>query len=71
MQNFRIRQRTRWDDEQRMEVVVGYRVTNDVIAKVREHGQHAGGLDERLRAKPAPSCLASYRSLPEAFLLKT
>jgi len=35
-QNFRIRQRTRWDDEQQMEIVVGYRVTNDVIAKVRE-----------------------------------
>jgi uncharacterized protein YggE len=38
-QNFRIRQRTRWDDEQQMEVVVGYRVTNDVIAKVRELGK--------------------------------
>jgi len=35
-QDFRIRQRTRWDDEQQMEVVVGYRVTNDVIAKIRE-----------------------------------
>jgi len=38
-QNFRIRQRTRWDDEQQMEVVVGYRVTNDVIAKVRDLGK--------------------------------
>jgi uncharacterized protein YggE len=38
-QNFRIRQRTRWDDEQQMEVVIGYRVTNDVIAKVRDLGK--------------------------------
>ena len=35
-QNFRIRQRTRWDDEQQQEVVVGYRVTNDVVAKIRD-----------------------------------
>ena len=35
-QDFRIRQRTRWDDEQQMEVVIGYRVTNDVIAKIRD-----------------------------------
>jgi len=38
-QNFRIRQRTRWNDEQQMEVVIGYRVTNDVIAKIRELGK--------------------------------
>jgi len=35
-QNFRIRQRTRWDDEQQQEVVIGYRVTNDVVAKIRD-----------------------------------
>jgi len=35
-QNFRIRQRTRWDDMLQDEVVVGYRVTNDVIAKIRD-----------------------------------
>jgi len=35
-QNFRIRQRTRWDDEKQQEVVTGYTVTNDVIAKIRE-----------------------------------
>jgi len=35
-QNFRIRQRTRWDDEKQEEVVTGYRVTNDVIAKIRD-----------------------------------
>ena len=35
-QDFRIRQRTRWDDENQQEVVVGYRVTNDVIAKIRD-----------------------------------
>jgi len=35
-QDFRIRQRTRWDDEQQQEVVIGYRVTNDVVAKIRD-----------------------------------
>lgn len=35
-QNFRIRQRTRWDEEQQQEVVIGYRVTNDVVAKIRD-----------------------------------
>ena len=35
-QNYRIRQRTRWDDEEQQEVVTGYRVTNDVIAKIRD-----------------------------------
>jgi len=33
---FRISQRTRWDDEQQQEVVVGYRVTNQVVAKIRD-----------------------------------
>lgn len=35
-QYFRISQRTRWDDAQQMEVVVGYRVTNQVVAKIRD-----------------------------------
>ncbi len=33
---FRISQRTRWDDAQQQEVVIGYRVTNQVIAKIRD-----------------------------------
>lgn len=33
---FRIRQRTRWDDETGEEIVVGYRVTNKVMAKIRD-----------------------------------
>ena len=37
--SFRISQRTRWDDVQQQEVVTGYRVTNDVIAKVRNLGK--------------------------------
>jgi uncharacterized protein YggE len=35
-QNFRIRQRTRWDDENQLEVVTGYIVTNDIIVKIRD-----------------------------------
>jgi len=35
-QNFRIRQRTRWDDQRQQEVVIGYRVTNEVITKIRD-----------------------------------
>jgi hypothetical protein len=33
---FSITQVTRWDDEKQQEVVIGYRVTNMVIAKIRE-----------------------------------
>jgi hypothetical protein len=33
---FRIRQRTRWDNETGEEIVVGYRVTNEVMAKIRD-----------------------------------
>jgi len=33
---FRISQRTRWDDAQQQEVVIGYRVTNQVVAKIRD-----------------------------------
>ena len=35
-QYFRISQRTRWDEQQQQEVVVGYRVTNQVVAKIRD-----------------------------------
>ena len=35
-QHFSIRQRTRWDENKQQEVVIGYRVTNMVTAKVRE-----------------------------------
>ena len=35
-QYFRIRQRTRWDEVQQQEVVIGYRVTNQVVAKIRD-----------------------------------
>ncbi len=35
-QYFRIRERTRWDDETNQEVVIGYRVTNRVTARIRD-----------------------------------
>jgi uncharacterized protein YggE len=35
-QYFRISQRTRWDEVQQQEVVIGYRVTNQVLAKIRD-----------------------------------
>ena len=35
-QYFRIYQRTRWDDNKQQEVVVGYQVTNMVMAKIRD-----------------------------------
>jgi len=35
-QHFSIEQVTRWDEEKQQEVVVGYRVTNMVTAKIRE-----------------------------------
>ena len=35
-QYFRISQRTRWDEMQQQEVVIGYRVTNQVVAKIRD-----------------------------------
>ena len=38
-QYFSIRQRTRWDDETETEVVIGYQVTNKVIAKIRDIGK--------------------------------
>ena len=35
-QYFRIRERTRWDEPSGQEIVVGYRVTNKVTAKIRD-----------------------------------
>lgn len=35
-QSFRIRQRTRWDDQRQQEVIIGYLVTNQVVAKIRD-----------------------------------
>jgi uncharacterized protein YggE len=35
-QEFRISQRTRWDDNKQREITVGYRVTNSVMAKIRD-----------------------------------
>lgn len=35
-QRFRIRQRTQWDDTRQQEVIIGYRVTNEVVAKIRD-----------------------------------
>jgi uncharacterized protein YggE len=35
-QYFRIQKVTRWDDEKRQEIVIGYRVTNMVTAKIRD-----------------------------------
>jgi len=35
-QYFRISQRTRWDDVQQQEMVIGYRVTNQVVARIRD-----------------------------------
>ncbi|GAH76660.1 unnamed protein product, partial [marine sediment metagenome] len=38
-QYFSIRQRTKWDREKEEEVVIGYQVTNKVIAKIRDIGK--------------------------------
>ncbi len=38
-QYFSIRQRTKWDREKEEEVIIGYQVTNKVIAKIRDIGK--------------------------------
>jgi len=43
--SFRISQRTRWDDVQQQEVVTGYRVTNQVVAKIRDMEKISGIID--------------------------
>ena len=45
---FNIRQRTRWNDDDEEEVVVGYRVTNMVIAKIRDVDYESRPLDYRV-----------------------
>ena len=44
-QSFSIRQVTRWDRDLEEEIVVGYRVSNDVLVKVREVGRAAALID--------------------------
>jgi uncharacterized protein YggE len=44
-QYFRIRQRTRWDEGTDQEIVVGYRVTNTVTAKIRVLAHESYTLD--------------------------
>lgn len=38
-QYFRVRQRTDWDREKQEEIIVGYQVTNTVVARIRDIGQ--------------------------------
>lgn len=47
-QYFNIRQRTKWDREEEEEIVVGYRVTNMVIAKIRDVDYESRPLDYRI-----------------------
>ena len=49
-QHFRIRQRTRWDEKTGEEIVVGYRVTNTVTAKIREIEKVGGIVDAVVKA---------------------
>jgi uncharacterized protein YggE len=49
-QYFRIRERTRWDDETGEEIVVGYQVTNRVTAKVRDIGEVSSIIDNVVKA---------------------
>jgi hypothetical protein len=43
--SFRISQRARWDDVQQQEVIIGYRVTNQVVAKIRDMEKVSGIID--------------------------
>lgn len=45
-QSFSIRQVKRWDRDLEEEIVVGYRVSNDVLVKVREVGRAAALIDD-------------------------
>ena len=49
-QYFNIRQRTRWDDETGEEIVVGYRVTNKVTAKIRDIEEVGSIIDTIVKA---------------------
>jgi len=44
-QYFSIQQVTRWDQDKQQEIVIGYRVTNMVIAKIREIGKTGSIID--------------------------
>jgi len=44
-QNFNIQKVTRWDDEKQQEVVIGYRVTNMVTAKIRNVAKAGAVID--------------------------
>ena len=44
-QYFNVNRVTRWDDAKRQEVVIGYRVTNMVTAKIREMGKVGAIID--------------------------
>jgi len=43
-QHFSIQQVTRWDDEKKQQIVIGYRVSNIVMAKIREIDKAGGDL---------------------------
>ena len=47
---FRVRQRTSWDDQRQQEVIIGYRVTNTVTAKVRDVDETGTIIDAVARA---------------------
>jgi uncharacterized protein YggE len=49
-QYFRIRERTRWDDDTDQEIVIGYRVTNQVTAKIRDLAEVGSIIDAVVRA---------------------
>ena len=49
-QYFSIRQRTRWDEVRQEEVVTGYRVTNRVVAKIRDIDQVGSIIDTVVQA---------------------
>lgn len=49
-QYFSIRQRTRWDEARQDEVVTGYRVTNRVVAKIRDIDQVGSIIDTVVQA---------------------
>ena len=49
-QYFRIRQRTRWDEPTGQEIVIGYRVTNTVTAKIRDIENVGSIIDAVVRA---------------------
>jgi uncharacterized protein YggE len=49
-QYFRIRERTRWDETSGEEIVTGYRVTNKVMAKIKDIEKVGGIIDAVVKA---------------------